>query len=361
MPAWMRSRRERLEPWRDWAIIALLNNIMLTAIAVLHPRMAWLFLLAVPLGVGLTIGTLTVLHDAGHSMYSRRRAWLNVLAVHSSTPVGLWVGHWGLKHRVHHKLSQVYPVDEATRSSGLVRLHPAAPRQRVHSSQHWHAWPLYCLAWAGELRSQLTYLRSGVVTGTTDTSRGSRWRSFACEKALWLVALTPYAVILGVLPLALLLLIAMSLASLLAATALAVGHINVGLEPDESGRSDWANNLLLTTASFAPDSRVLRWMTGGLTNHLGHHFKPVAVRSELPRIEQTVVRAAAERVGITPVVFGSLHAAVIGHGRRLRELGRSSETIAPTPPSAAEITVERPVARQAVRSTDREPLPSATP
>lgn len=76
----------------------------------------------------------------------------------TSVPLGPWVGHWTLKHRVH-RVSQVYPLDESTRSSNLLRLHPAVALRPVDRHQHLYAWALYGLAWAGELHSQLTHLR----------------------------------------------------------------------------------------------------------------------------------------------------------------------------------------------------------
>lgn len=346
--------RQRWEPWRDWAVIALANNGMLAAIAVLHLHGWRLALAALPLGLGFAVGTLTVLHDAGHRMYSPQQ-WPNVFAVQSSTPVGLWVGHWTLKHRVHHKFSQRYPIDEATRSSGMVRLHPAAPQRRVHRTQHLHALPLYGLAWAGELRSQLTYLRTGVVTGTTTPDGRSRAISFTVEKSLWLLALTPYAVVLGVLRLAVLMLLSMTVASMLAAIALVVGHINTGLQPDEPERWDWATNLFRTTASFAPDSVFLRFLTGGLTLHLAHHLRPVAVRSELLEINATTVETVAARVQLRPVVFPTLRGAVAGHFRRLRELGQSTRLAQIELPDQDRVVSSMPVPAL-VSSSARQPI-----
>lgn len=354
-------RRRRWEPWRDWLIIALLNNGMLTAISLLHPRGINLLLAAVPLSVGLAVGTLTVLHDAGHRMYSVR-AWPNVLAVQLSTPVGLWTSHWTLKHRVHHKMSQVYLLDESTRSSGLVRLHPAAPGRPVHRYQHLYAWALYGLAWAGELRSQLTYLRTGFVAGTTTPSPAERAGSFILEKGLWLVVLLPYGLVLGFTPLAVLLLVAMTCASVLAAVLLVVGHINQGLEPAEaSARRDWTRNLVLTTASFATDSTALRWFTGGLTHHLAHHLRPVAVRSELPGLHRTAVPEALERTGLPMTEYATLRAAVVGHYRRLRALGGSSDGAASLAGTVTEVRGLQSgmAAWRLVAATERASCPAA--
>lgn len=312
----------RAEPWRDWLLLTLLNHGLLLGLALAHPGRRWLLLGALPLGIGLGTATLTVLHDAGHRRFARA-AWPNVLATQTAAPVGLWVGHWTLKHRVHHRLTQVYPLDDATRASGLVRLHPSAPRWRLHRWQHVYAWALYSLAWAGELRSQLSYLRTGRVTNTRTPDAPARAASFAVEKGLCLLVLVPYGWLLGIGDLALLLLTAMTVASLFAAIATVVGHINVGLEPTATAPSaaDWADHLRRTTASFSLDSLPARWLTGGLTHHLVHHLRPVAPRGQLPELHRALAAELAVS-GREPVVLPTVRDAVSGHYRRLKELGR---------------------------------------
>lgn len=312
----------RLEPWRDCVLIGLLNHAVLLAVALLRPGVGGLLLGALALSAGFATGTLTVLHDAGHRMYGKRE-WPNVLAVQLGVPAGLWVGHWTLKHRVHHKLTQVYPLDEATRSSAVLRLHPGAQLRPMHRFQHLYAWPLYSLAWAGELRSQLTYLRTGVVTGADTPPTGARLRSFAVEKTLWLLVLAPYAWALGLGRLAVLLLLAEFGASLIAAVITVVGHVNVGLEPPLAPPGkEWATYLVRTTASFQTGSTMVRWWTGGLTHHLAHHLRPVALRSELPALHDTTVRDVVAASGSALSEYPTLGAAIAAHARRLRELGQ---------------------------------------
>jgi linoleoyl-CoA desaturase len=312
----------RGESWRDWAAIAVLNHAQLLVVALLRPEWPWLLVAAVPLSVTLAIGTLTVLHDAGHRRFSRRE-WPNVFATQTSVPLGLWVGHWTLKHRVHHRASQVYPVDEATRS-GLVRMHPAVPLRSFHRYQHIYAWFLYGLAWVGELNSQLTYLWNGYVAGTETPGRAARLKSFLIEKAFCGLMLLPYILLMGVGSLAVYLVTAMSLGSVLAAIVLVVGHINEGLEPptEVPSQREWSKHLVRTTASFNTGSRPVRWLTGGMTHHLAHHLRPVAPRHELPVLHDTVVQDVVASSGLPLVEYQTLTRATLSHGRRLRELGR---------------------------------------
>ena len=323
----------RLEPWRDCLLLGLLNHGVLLAIVLLHPGVLGLVLLAVPLSVGMATGTLTVLHDAGHRMFAKR-AWPNVLAVQLSVPAGLWVGHWTLKHRVHHKLLQVYPLDEATRSSSLLRLHPEAASRPVHRFQQYYAWGLYSLAWAGELKSQLTYLVTGIVTGAETPTTRARVGSFLVEKGLWLAVLTPYVRAIGLGRMVLLLVVAETLASLIAAVTTVVGHVNVGLEPEPGPPgAKWAAHIVRTTASFNTRSVLVRFWTGGLTHHLAHHLRPVALRSELPALHVTAVRDVVAATGVPLSEYPTFCAAVVAHFRRLQELGRPAHL--PTVASAA--------------------------
>jgi linoleoyl-CoA desaturase len=197
----------------------------------------------------------------------------------------------------------------------------------VHRYQHLYAWGLYSLAWAGELKSQLTYLRTGVVTGSETPGTAARVGSFALEKGLWLLVLAAYVREIGLLRLAVLLLVAETLASLLAAVTTVVGHVNVGLEPEPGlPGAKWAAHIVRTTASFNTRSVLVRFWTGGLTHHLAHHLRPVALRSELPRLHATTVQDVVASTGVPQSEYPTLTAAVAAHYRRLRELGRPTAT-----------------------------------
>lgn len=320
--------RTRFEPWRDWAVLAAATHGLLLAAALTHPGLLWLLVFGVLLGLSLAVTTLTVLHDAGHRRFARQ-SWPNVFAVQAAAPFGLWAWHWTRKHRVHHQLSQVYPIDESTRSSALIRLHPSAPSRPIHRWQHLYVWGLYGLAWAGELRSQVRYLRTGVVLGCQETPSGTtRTRSFVSEKLLCLLILLPYARTMGVGWLSLLLVVALTLGSVFAAVILVVGHINEGLEPTAAApaNSEWAAHLMRTTASFSTDSPVMRWITGGMTHHLAHHLRPVAPRRDLPALHRTLVAQLSEKTGLPAADYPTLAQAIRGHYRRLRELGKGPVT-----------------------------------
>lgn len=332
---------DRVEPWRDWAILAVVNHTMLLAVALWEPSVPWMLVASLPLGLGLATATLTVLHDAGHRRFSRR-LWPNVLAVQIAAPIGLWVAHWTLVHRVHHRVTQVYPLDGATRSSGLIRLHPSARRWRIHRFQHAYAWLLYGLTWISELQAQLTYVWDGKVTATKTPRRRERALSFLVEKVLCLLVLAPYAWLIGVGHFTVLLVAAMTVASVIAAVILVVGHINTGLVPTATapeGRAAWAAHLVRSSASFSTDKPMTRWLTGGMTHHLAHHLRASAPRSEFPALHETAVADAVAASGCPLVEYPTLFRAVQGHWRVLRELGQADQSeVDPKAPTAAVIT-----------------------
>lgn len=332
------------EPWRDWAVIAAASQAVLVATWLSSPTWPWLLLVGITLGLIWSTGTLIVLHDAGHRRFSRR-LWVNAFAVQTAVPIGLWVGHWTLKHRVHHNRVQVYPLDEATRSSGLVRLHPQAPWRPVHRHQHLYAWFLYSLAWVGELRSQTTYLRTGQVGDVEAPGLAARAASFAAEKALWLLVLAPYAIGIGLGRLAIALVVAITVASFCAAVVTAVGHINVGVAPDAAGAASggWVGHVARTTASFNTTSTAVRWVTGAMTHHLVHHLRPVAPRAALPALHIGALPATLGPSGARSVEFATFRDAVRGHRRRLQQLGCDRPEPAISELGATAWPAERPV------------------
>lgn len=318
-----RSKRQRREAYLDWAIIASLNNSLLLIVALVRPPLAILLPATVLLGLGFSIGAITVLHNAGHGRYSRRY-WPNMLAVHTAVPTGLWVAHWTLKHRVHHRLPAGYPDDAFTQAGGLLRLHPLAPRRRCHRFQFVYIWFLYPLAWFADTRSQWRYLLTGYVS-SSDARRPVSWRltTFAIEKVAALVVLLPYLWLSHGLSMLLLLGGATLFAGLVVGCVVALGHINVGLSylRPLSAEWDWTGHVIATTVSFSTASRFMPWLTGGLTHHLAHHLRPLATRTELRNLHSQMANRSDRRPELRIVEFKTLRAALRGHGKALRLLG----------------------------------------
>ena len=336
------------EAYLDWAIIALFNNSILLTIALVMPPLAILLPASLVLGFGFAMGVITVLHNAGHHRYSQRY-WPNMLVVHSAVPVGLWVAHWTLKHRVHHKLPAAYP-DDAFTQAGPLRLHPLAPHRPFHRFQHVYAWFLYPLAWAADMQSQLRYLVTGEISGLRSRPRASwRFSTFVLEKAAAAAILLPYVLLAHGIRLLLALCVATLFTGLLVGCVVAIGHINVGLDyavMNGSGR-DWTAYVVATTASFSTDSRFLPWLTGGLTHHLAHHLRPLATRKELHGLHSQMAGHGEIRPGLKVIEFQTLRAALHGHGTALKRLSLlPSPALSPEPGYAGSEAYSSPAGAQ---------------
>jgi linoleoyl-CoA desaturase len=311
----------RREAWLGWASYAAAVHLQLMALAFVRLGPAVTALQVVLLGVTLASALLSVVHDAGHSEFSRR-PWVNVLAAQIAVPIGLWVGQYRIKHRVHHNQSNVYAVDESTVPHPLLRVHPLTPRRSWHRFQHMYAPALYAVAWVGDLRSQVRYLRTGMAGTESFGTPRTRAVSYVSEKLLTAAVLMPYILIAGPVRAAIIGVGAVCVASLAAALVLIAGHVNLGLE--ERADAMFIARTFTTTAAFATDSPWMRRLTGGLTHHHVHHLRPHAARSTFAALQVDVIAPMAIERDLPLVEFPTLRAAIAGHFRQLRELGAGS-------------------------------------
>src|SRR6185436_10638424 len=106
---------------------------------------AWLIVLAVAMSLGLAGIGLSVMHDANHGAYSKRK-WLNTVIGYSLNLVGANSFNWKLQHNVlHHSYTNVHDEDEDISPRGALRLTPHSKWKKIHRYQFIYAWLLYGL------------------------------------------------------------------------------------------------------------------------------------------------------------------------------------------------------------------------
>lgn len=152
-----------------------------------------------------------------------------------------------------------------------------------------------------------------------NTNGRARLRSFLAEKVTTALVLLPYVLATGPSRIALVLAGALTVASLLAALVLLVGHVNVGVT-DEPG-APFLRQVLTSTVAFSTSSVWLRRLTGGLTHHQVHHLRPHAPRSAFAQLHVEMVVPTAQERSLPVHEFPTLRSAVVGHFRTMRELG----------------------------------------
>jgi linoleoyl-CoA desaturase len=308
----------RREAWLGWVGYASAVHAQLIALALVREGAVLLAGQIVLLGATLASALLSVVHDAGHCEFSTRR-WVNVLAAQVAVPIGMWIGQYRVKHRVHHNQANVYGLDESTTPHPLLRVHPQSTCRPWHRFQHIYAPVLYALAWVGELKSQVRYLRTGIVGGETVGTRRTRATSYLAEKSLTVTILMPYVLLVGPTRFAAVGSAVLAVTSLLAGLVLLAGHFNVGLidEPDAA----FISRAFTTTAAFSTTSPWLRRLTGGLTHHHVHHLRPHAPRSTFTTLHAELIVPMATERQLPLIEFPTVTALIAGHFTRLRELG----------------------------------------
>ncbi|MFC4110793.1 fatty acid desaturase family protein [Micromonospora zhanjiangensis] len=275
--------------------------------------LAWVFLLLPGTFVGL--GVVSILHHGGHRHFSRND-WINSLWVQVACPVGLWVGHWGLKHRVHHRFPAAYPDDPFTSASTLFRFHPSAPHKIYHRWQHYYVLLAYTTYWIIDQASQLTFLVTGSTYGRHGLRMKGRWPGYCWEKACFALTIAPYLYFFGV-GFVERFFVTVTIGSLAASILVSMNHISLGARVAEQ-HSDWRQIVADSTVNYSIDSTMIGFLSGGLNTHSVHHLMPNETRANM----RSLHRQLLETVDDECITFSSMLDAVRAHFAALKWLGK---------------------------------------
>jgi linoleoyl-CoA desaturase len=284
------------------------------------------------MGLGLAGIGLSVMHDANHGAYSRKK-WVNNLIGYSLNFLGGSSFNWKIQHNVlHHSYTNVHEEDEDISPRGALRLTPHSDWKRMHRYQFIYAWFLYGLmtiVWLGvkDFSRMLKYQ----VNGLAKAQRGNvarEWLILFATKLVFIgygfvipVLVTPllwWQVILGIF-------IMHYLAGFILAIIFQPAHVIEGTEyplPDESRTLEnaWAVHQLLTTTNFGNNSRWFSWYVGGLNFQIEHHLFPGICHVHYRKISG-IVRQTAEEFGLPYKTSQTFFSALVGHARLLKQLG----------------------------------------
>lgn len=309
---------------------------MLVAVAGLGagPGVALLFGLSAGLamaGIGMAVQ-----HDGGHGAFAgtpqgnRRAAGLFDLLGASSHV-------WRVKHgHVHHTYTNIVGVDDDISLEPLARIAPGQRRRAFHRLQHLYMWPLYGFLglkwWLFDDFRQV--LRGRVGEAKLRRPRGAEaWRFWGMKVVHGLWALVIPALVVGWVPALAFYLTAQFVMGLMASVVFQLAHCveeAAFIVPSERSGAlhlDFYAHQVATTVDFAPRSRLLSWLVGGLNFQIEHHLFPRVSHVHYPALAP-IVRATCEAHGIPYKVHDSLGGALRSHYRWLRRLGRA-DRVAP--------------------------------
>ncbi len=287
-------------------------------------------LLSVSTGLAMAGIGFCVQHDGNHGSFSKRK-WANKLAAYSLDALGGSSYLWTNKHNInHHTNPNVVNHDDDIDVGKLGRMAPSQPRLWFHRWQHIYMWFLYgFLPPKWQLVDDfVTVIRGSDGTNPVDRPEGWDRFVFVAGKAfsftwvfvipslfhpIWQVVVFYFVATwcMGVV-----LAVVFQLAHVVEETEFPIPE-----EPSGSMKLPWAEHQVITTANFAPKSRVLTWFLGGLNFQIEHHLFPKIAHAHYQYISP-IVREVCDAYGLPYNSHRTMREAIRSHYRLLKAMGR---------------------------------------
>lgn len=295
----------------------------------------WLnMLLYTVMGFGVGGIGLSIMHDANHGAYSKKK-WVNDMFGYSLNLVGGNSLNWKIQHNyLHHTFTNVDGLDEDIDPGGLLRFSPHAPKKGFHKYQHVYGWLLYSLmtlTWVinKDYKQMLGYEKRGLIK-----KMGTKFK-----KEMFILVSTKLAYFFYILVLPFLItdlhwsiivggFVWMHLiAGFILAIIFQPAHVledNVYPLPVDPGviEDSFMAHQLRTTADFAHKNKLLSWYVGGLNYQVEHHLFPSVCHVHYKDLAPIVAETAKE-YDIPYHNFRTFGGAVRAHHSMLRTLGNS--------------------------------------
>lgn len=325
-----------LNPSGSWRLYAkgmfqVLTALTLYIVLVFFTPAPWLsILLSGLLGLNLAIIGFNVMHEGGHSSFSRR-SWINNLSAHSLNILGGISSFWKVKHNInHHTYTNIEGMDSDIDVLPFMRLHDEQPRYWFHRFQHIYWVILYgisYLAWifyedfqkyfsgkiAGHMEVRKWSVKEHVVFWITKVGYVSVYLVIPVIMVGWVKALLGFLIITFV-------------CGLFISVVFQLAHVVQGTQfPKPNSLSnkienEWAVHQVNTTANFATHSKSMYWLLGGLNFQIEHHLFPRISHIHYPQVSK-FVKEVCQEYDIVYVEYTSMFKAFWSHLVHLRRLG----------------------------------------
>lgn len=290
------------------------------------------------MGFGMAGIGLSIMHDANHGSYSKKKKvnafWGSSLSLLGGSPF-----NWKIQHNVlHHTYTNVDGMDEDIDPGKSLRFTPEKKRYKAHKFQHIYAWFLYglmTLLWSTtkDFRQVVRYRKMGLLNLKDKSFRryiwmviGTKLFYYAYVLILPIIVLPVawYVVVIGYL-------IMHFIAGVLLAMIFQSAHVMPTSEfptPDENGtlENNWAVHQLVTTTNFARDSKIFSWFIGGLNYQVEHHIFPNICHIHYKEIAP-IVEETAREFGLPYYSVPTFAGAIGSHFKMLKMLGSQDELV----------------------------------
>lgn len=304
--------------------------MLITSVTQSVPMMLLLYFI---MGIGIAGIGLSVMHDANHGAYSRK-PWVNSWLGYSLNLVGGHAFTWKVQHNVlHHTYTNVHEADEDISPRGVLRLAPSSPWKPAHRYQHLYAWLLYgllTLVWVfiKDFSRMYKYHKQGMLK-KQNTHAVAEWTRMILSKIIYLfyiIALPAWLLPFSLMEIFLGFTIMHVVAGFVLSVIFQPAHVSDGTAyplPDPDGRleNSWAVHQLITTANFAPRSKLFSWFIGGLNYQIEHHLFPHICHVHYKKIAPVVEQTARE-FNLPYRSMPSFRTALVQHAALLKKLGK---------------------------------------
>ncbi|WP_232730392.1 acyl-CoA desaturase [Lacinutrix sp. Bg11-31] len=311
--------------------LALLSSGLVTA--------TWqLFTLYILSGFGMAGIGMGVMHDAIHGSYSKNKN-VNKLLSYSFNLIGGDATVWRIQHNVlHHTYTNIDHADDDLNAPFFLRFSPHAKHYKSHQYQHLYIWFFYGISTISWITTK-DFVRLKRYRDMGFLNKKNEYKKALISMTAWKLAYYTYAIVLPMvlLPFAwytiLLAFICMHFVTgLLVSTVFQVAHImhdNTFPLPDEDGamNNNWYAHQFATTCNFAPKSKFLFWLLGGLNYQVEHHVLPDVCHVHYQNLAEIVKETAIE-FGMPYHVKKSFFQAIVDHTKTLKQLGKKDMVIA---------------------------------
>ncbi|MEX1003212.1 MAG: acyl-CoA desaturase [Crocinitomicaceae bacterium] len=291
-------------------------------------------LLYIAMGLGTAGIGLSIMHDANHGAYSKNDR-VNKILGRVIILIGGYAPTWKIQHNIlHHTYTNVHGYDEDIQPPKWMRFSPNEELKKIHKFQHLYAWFFYGLmtfSWitAKDFRQLYRYKKLD-LTKTENTNFKPLLIELIVTKALYytFVLVLPM-VMIGIawywFPLFLFLL--HFTAGTILAYVFQPAHVVpetefVSADMDLKIENNFMIHQMETTANFAPKSRILYWLIGGLNFQVEHHLFPNICHVHYKKISK-IVRETAEEFGVPYNSHPTFFRAIKYHNQMLKSLGRA--------------------------------------
>lgn len=224
-----------------------------------------------------------IVHDASHHALFKNQK-LNNYIRYLGDFVGINTYIWDIRHNIqHHTFTNVLGGDLIIENIPLIRMSPEQPHKKFHKYQLIYTpflYMFYTLYWIFIIDIKL-FLKREICNLKNLNHPVREWLILIFFKffyVTYIIVLPWLFTSLTLLQVLVLFFIMHLFGGMLLSIVAVLGHFVEGpaFPTAEHGiiNNSWSEHELEATIDFAPQSRVVNWITGGLNTHVVHHLFP---------------------------------------------------------------------------------------